>query len=239
MARLRVLLLKEWRESLRNKMVLFGVAVLPLVFVGISVFMLYTAKATDAEPVAQIVLFNTSLMYFMVLPAIIPLAIAVYSIVGEKEQTTLEPLLATPITDTELFLGKALASVIPAVLVNWLSFGLFLAVSWALVGGFLLRTLSAPWLVSIFGLSPLLAFFSVGVTMIVSSRASDARAAYQFSSLAILPGLIPLIIYSSMKTMVDLRLILLEAALLVVAGTIVLRIAIRLFRREQILTRWK
>ncbi|MCK5248285.1 ABC transporter permease subunit [Candidatus Bipolaricaulota bacterium] len=238
MYRLKVLLIKEWRESLRNKMVLFGVIFLPLILVGTAVFMLTTGVAAE-DPIAQVVLFNTSLMYFMLLPAIIPLAIAVYSIVGEKEQTTLEPLLATPISDTELFLGKALASVIPAVLVNWISFGLFLGVTRLLVGGFLLQTLTLPWLASIFGLTPLLALFSVGVTMIVSSRASDARAAYQFSSLAILPGLVPLIVYSSMKTIVDMRLILLEAALLVVAGAVVLYFAVKLFRREQILTRWK
>ena len=216
MHRLKVLLIKEWRESLRNKMVLFGVIFLPLILVGTSVFML-TTGAAEEDPIAQVVLFNTSLMYFMVLPAIIPLALAVYSIVGEMEQTTLEPLLATPISDTELFLGKALASVIPAMLVNWISFGLFLGVTRLLVGGFLVQTLTLPWLASIFGLTPL----------------------YQFSSLAILPGLVPLIVYSSMKTIVDMRLILLEAALLVVAGAVVLYFAIKLFRREQILTRWK
>jgi len=200
--------------------------------------MLTTGEAQE-DPTAQIVLFNTSLLYFMVLPAVIPLAIAVYSIVGEKEQTTLEPLLATPISDLELFLGKALASVIPAVLINWLAFGLFLAVTRVMTGAFLVQTITAPWLASIFGLSPLLALFSVGVTMIVSSRASDARAAYQFSSLAILPGLIPLIVYSSIKTLVDLRLVVLEGAVLIIVGAVVLWIAIRLFRREQILTRWK
>jgi len=238
MTRLRVLLLKEWRESMRNKMVLFGVIFLPLVMVGMSVFMLTVGEGSD-DPAAQIALFNTSLLYFMVLPAVIPLAIAVYSIVGEKEQTTLEPLLATPLSDRELFLGKALASVLPAVLINWISFGLFLAATRILAGEFLLQTLTAPWLASIFGLSPLLALFSVGVTMFVSSRASDARAAYQFSSLAILPGLIPLIIYSSIQTLVDLRLVVLEGGVLIVAGAVVLWIAIRLFKREQILTRWK
>jgi len=238
MTRLRVLLLKEWRESMRNKMVLFGVILLPVVMVAISIVMLTTGEA-ESDPIARIVLFNTSLLYFMVLPVIIPLAIAVYSIVGEKEQTTLEPLLATPITDNELFLGKALASVIPAVLINWASFGAFVLLTRLVVGGYLLQTLTAPWLASIFGLSPLLALFSVGVTMIVSSRASDARAAYQFSSLAVLPGLVPLIVYSSMKTLVDLRLVILEGALLIVGCFVVLRFAIRLFKREQILTRWK
>ncbi|MBE0634969.1 ABC transporter permease [Candidatus Bipolaricaulota bacterium] len=237
MDRLKVLLLKEWRESMRNKMVLFGVILLPIFLVGTSVFMIWSAR--NGNPIEQIILFNTALMYFLLLPAIIPLAIAVYSIVGEKEQTTLEPLLATPISDTELFLGKALASVIPALVVNWVSFGVFLILIRVLVGAVPLQLLTPPWLASIFGLSPLLALFSVGVTMIVSSRASDARAAYQFSSLAILPALVPLIVYSTQKTLVDMSLIALEGALLVVADIAILYVAIKLFRREQILTRWK
>jgi len=238
MRRLRVLLLKEWRESLRNKMVVFGVVLLPLFLVGISVYMIALGEGVG-DPTASIVMFNTSLMYFLLLPTIIPLAIAVYSIVGEKDQATLEPLLATPISDLELFLGKALASVIPAVVVNWLAFGLFLAATLIVVGAVPLQALTAPWLASIFGLSPLLALFSVGVTMLVSSRASDARAAYQFSSFAILPGLVPLIVYSSQQTLVDLRLVVAEGAVLIVLCAVVLYLAIRVFRREQILTRWK
>jgi len=237
MDRLKVLLLKEWRESMRNKMVLFGVILLPAILVGLSVFMI--TKSQGGDPIEQIILFNTALMYFLLLPAIIPLAIAVYSIVGEKEQTTLEPLLATPISDVQLFLGKALASVIPALIVNWISFGAFLLLIRAFVGTVPFQLLTAPWLASIFGLSPLLALFSVGVTMIVSSRASDARAAYQFSSFAILPGLIPLIIYSTQKTLVDVNLIVLEGALLIVVDIAVLFFAIKVFKREQILTRWK
>ena len=238
MQRLSVILIKEWREALRNKMVLFGVIFLPLLLVAFSVYMVIQGGGTD-DPIAQIVLFNTSLMYFLLLPAIIPLAIAVYSIVGEKEQTTLEPLLATPISDLELFLGKALASVIPALAINWIAFGVFLGATRLFVGSVPLQTLTAPWLASIFGLSPFLALFSVGVTMLVSSRASDARAAYQFSSFAILPGLIPLIIYSSQKTLVDLKLVVIEGGVLLVACIVVLYFAIRVFRREEILTRWK
>ena len=233
MHRLSTILLKEWRESLRNKMVLFGVVFLPLFFVAFSVYMVVEGGRAE-DPVAQIVLFNTSLIYL-----IIPLAIAVYSIVGEKEQATLEPLLATPISDVELFLGKALASVIPALAINWLAFGAFLGATWLFVGAVPLQTLTVPWIASIFGLSPLLAFFSVLVTMLVSSRASDARAAYQFSSLAVLPGVIPLIVYSTRKTLVDLALVALEGGVLLVASAVLLYFAIRVFSREQILTRWK
>lgn len=238
MHRISVILLKEWRESLRNKMILFGAIFLPLLMVGLAEVMVYQGRGIEV-PGAKIALFNTALMYFLILPAIIPLAIAAYSIIGEKEQGSLEPLLATPISDLELFLGKALASVIPALALTWGSFGLFLGVSIPLVGGIPPYVLTPPWIAAIFGLAPLLSLFSVGVTMLVSSRASDARAAYQVSSLAILPGIVPLIVYTSRKTLVSLWLVGLEGAVLIVASTIVLYFAIKVFRREQILTRWK
>jgi ABC-2 type transport system permease protein len=238
MRRISVILLKEWQESLRNKMVLFGAVFLPLFLVAFSVYMVYQGRSVN-DPIAQVVLFNTALMYFLILPAFIPIAIAVYSIVGEKEQGSLEPLLAAPISDLELFLGKALASVLPALGLTWVSFGLFLGASAALSGGLPPHVLTPPWLAAIFGLTPLLALFTVGVTMLVSSRASDTRAAYQFSSFAILPGLIPLIAYTSQKTLVSLWLVGLEGGVLLAASGAVLYFAVRIFGREQILTRWK
>jgi ABC-2 type transport system permease protein len=219
-------------------MILFGAIFLPLFMVGAAVMMVYQGKGIDA-PGAQIALFNMALMYFLILPAVIPLAIAAYSIIGEKEQGSLEPLLATPISDLELFLGKALASVLPALVLTWGGFGLFLGISILFIGGIPPHVLTPPWIAAIFGLSPLLSLFSVGVTMLVSSRASDARAAYQVSSLAILPGIVPLIVYSSKKTLVNLWLVGVEGLVLLVASSIVLYFAIKVFSREQILTRWK
>jgi len=233
-----VILVKEWRESLRNRMILFGALLLPLFMVAAALFMVMQGRSIDV-PGAQAALYNTALMYFLILPAIIPLAIAVYSIVGEKDQQSLEPLLATPITDLELFLGKALASVVPALLITWVAFGAFLGLATVLAGGVPPHVLTGPWIAAIFGLTPLLSLTSVGITMIVSSRASDARAAYQFSSFAILPPIVPLIIYSSRRALVSLMLVGVEGLVLVVAAVAVLTVAVKLFRREQILTRWK
>ena len=238
MHRTSVILAKEWSEARHNKMVLLSAVFLPVFMVGAALFMVYQGKGVTV-PGAQAALFNTALMYFLILPVLIPLAIAVYSIVGEKEQGSLEPLLATPITDLELFLGKALASVFPAMIMTWAGFGLFIVVAIPLVGEIPPHVLTPPWIAAIFGLSPLLALFSVGVTMLVSSRASDARAAYQFSSFVILPGIIPLIVYSSRRTLVSLWLVGLEGVVLILAGAGVLYFAVKVFQREQILTRWK
>ena len=47
------------------------------------------------------------------------------SFAGEKERKTIEALLATPISDSELLLGKILVSFIPAMLVTFMSFGVY------------------------------------------------------------------------------------------------------------------
>jgi len=63
--------------------------------------------------------------------------------------------------------------------------------------------------------------------------------AVQCSRLAILPGLIPLIIYRAKEAFMDMKRIFLNGGLLVPANIIVLHFAIKLFKRERILTRWK
>ncbi|MDD3747955.1 MAG: ABC transporter permease [Candidatus Bipolaricaulis anaerobius] len=237
MPRLRALMVKEWEELAKIKMVLYGALFLPLFMGGLAGFMVWQGQGLPPE--AQATLFNTALMYFLILPVMIPVTLAVYSIVGEKEQGTLEPLLATPLTDWEIFVGKALVAVLPSVGLTWGVFLLFLAAAHIMLGGIPAGVLSVPWLVSIFALSPLLAVFGVLVSMLVSSRTSDPRAAYQFSGLAVIPTLIPLIVYSVQMTAVNLLLVILEGGILIVLDGVLLYLAVKLFRREEILTRWK
>lgn len=237
MPRLRTLMVKEWEELAKIKMVLYGALFLPLLMGGLAGFMVWQGQGLPPE--VQATLFNTALMYFLILPVMIPVTLAVYSIVGEKEQGTLEPLLATPLTDWEIFVGKALVAVLPSVGLTWGVFLLFLAAAHIMLGGIPAGVLSVPWLVSIFALSPLLAVFGVLVSMLVSSRTSDPRAAYQFSGLAVIPTLVPLIVYSVQMTAVNLCLVILEGGILVVLNAVLLYLAVKLFRREEILTRWK
>ncbi|MEN3010423.1 MAG: ABC transporter permease [Candidatus Bipolaricaulaceae bacterium] len=236
--RLRALILKEWAELFRIKMVLYGCLFLPLFMAGMAGFLVWQGR--NLPPEAQAPLFNAALLYFLILPVMIPVTLAVYSVVGEKEQGTLEPLLATPLSDLELFLGKSLVAVIPALLLTWAVFGLFLlAASLLLPGGIPEGVLGLPWLLSLFGLSPLLALFAALVAMLISSRASDSRAAYQFAGLAVVPALIPLLIYSVRLTAVDLRFVALEGGTLLALNAALLYLGIRAFRREDILIRWK
>ncbi len=237
MNRLRALVLKEWEELFKIKMVIYGSLFLPLLMGGFAGFMVWTAR--NAPPDAQAALLNTALMYFLILPVMIPSTLAVYSIVGEKEQNTLEPLLATPLSDWEIFVGKAVVAVAPALALTWVLFGIFLAAVQVILGWMPPTVISPPWLLSIFLLSPLLSWFAVLVSMLVSSRTSDPRAAYQFSGLAVLPSILPLIVYSARLTAVNVVFVAAEGGGLVLLNLGLLYLAVRLFHREQILTRWK
>jgi len=237
--RLRALMRKEWEEAFKNKMVLIGIIILPLFFLGFATFMLVQAGnlPPDAPPETRFILLNQTMFYFLLLPLIIPLSIAVYAIVGEKEQKSLEPLLATPLTDLELFAGKVLAAAIPGVVISWLFFGIFLGIASYLVTPELVgAVLSPPWLLSIFLLSPLVAIFTVTVSMAISSRMSDTR---QLSSFAVLPIVIPIFVFGLREALLKLGMIAMEAGIVAVVDIAMLLLAAKLFQREQILVRWK
>lgn len=236
--RLKVLVLKEWAELFRIKMVLFGCTFMPLFMGGFAGYMVWQGRGLPPE--GQAALFNAALLYFLILPVMIPVTLAVYSVVGEKEQGTLEPLLATPLSDLELFLGKSIVAVVPAVLLTWGVFGLFLLfASQVIPGGVPEGVLSLPWLLSIFALSPLMALFAALVAMIISSRSTDSRAAYQFAGLAVVPSLVPLIVYSARLTAVDLKFVGIEGGILLLLNAVLLFLGVKIFQREEILIRWK
>ena len=131
------------------------------------------------------------MMLFMLVPVAIPVTIAAYSIVGEKTTHSLEPLLATPITTTELLVGKCLAAVIPAIIATYGAFGVFALGSWIIVANktLLMALLDTRWLVAVFIVGPLLAVTAVAFSLMISSRVNDLVVAEQVSMVIIVPVL--------------------------------------------------
>src|SRR6478672_1495914 len=78
-------------------------------------------------------LMSICFSFFLPVPAVLPMTIAAYSVVREKERRSLEPLLATPIRTPELLLGKSLSAIIPATFLCWFSFGVLVLLLWALL----------------------------------------------------------------------------------------------------------
>lgn len=263
MNRIYQIIRKEWAEVFKNRFVLFTVAFLPLLAALLPLGILYfTGTSPDlaadlgedipqefmdlcgnlvGDECIQYFLISQFILLFMILPLAIPITIASYSIIGEKTTRTLEPLLATPITTTELLGGKAAAAVIPGVVATWLAYSL-LVIGVAAMGlsAALMDSLLDPfWLISVFVVGPLLAITGVSVAVMVSSRASDPRTAEQTTMLVFLPVLLVFFAQLGGLILIDAQLILVIAVALVAIDAALLAMAVRLFQRETILTRWK
>lgn len=251
---------KEIMEILKNKLLMFTVIPLPLIFVAIPLLFVYFAgdqPIDDKEielylqlspafanmnpvDVAQIVLVGQFMFLLLLTPTIVPMTIATFSIVGEKQARSLEPLLATPIRTWELLLGKAMAAVAPAIVTTWICYGILLAGMAVLARPLVFASVaSGVWPLAIGVLTPLLAVLTVNVGVLISSRVNDTRVAQQIGGMIVLP-LIGLSIAQAAGVMLfDLRMFALGAIILILLDAGVLVAATRLFQRETILTRWK
>jgi ABC-2 type transport system permease protein len=259
--RIRTIVDKEWAEVFKNRLVLFTVAFLPIIFTALPLIVLYSMRSATpggnsadlppqfvklcgsltARDCLQYFVLNEFLILFMMMPLIIPISIAAYSIVGEKTTRSLEPLLATPISTAELLLAKCLAAAIPAVLATWAGFIIFtLGAPLVGAGPAVIRQVASPiWLVAIFIIGPLLSVLAVNCAVLVSSRVTDPRVAEQISAVVIVPLLGLLFGQLAGVIVLNLTFMLAAAGVLVVVDIGVTVLGTRLFQRERILTQWK
>jgi ABC-2 type transport system permease protein len=201
------------------------------------------ASALDGGPKEIIGFFLSVLLpFFMMLPAMLPVIISSYSIIGEKKNRTLEPLLAAPVSVYEIMIGKAISAMIPALLATWASVLLFFGVSEGIVY-VTLHTFVTPdlfaWLVGLLVMAPLLAFLGILVTLVISSRVNDPRVAQQISVIFVLPLIGMFICTINGLLIVNAQIMLLLVVAIFVVDVIALRVSNMMFDREEILTRWK
>src|SRR6185503_9547594 len=148
MNNIAILLHKEWLEFKQQRLLLLGIVALPLLLTLMPIGITFAAgqtppkngdallAAAQANPalagmsaieLGQAFAGQTFSSIFLLMPLLLPSIIAAYSIVGEKTNRTLEPLLATPIKTWELLAGKILAALLPAMLLTWLAGTIFIA----------------------------------------------------------------------------------------------------------------
>jgi ABC-2 type transport system permease protein len=105
------------------------------------------------------------------------------SFVGERERKTLEALLYTPATDGELFLGKVIASVVPALILTWLSFVAYAVVVNA-AGWYIMHRVwfpTAAWWPLMLWVAPAIATLGMAAAVLISSRVTTFMEAYQLT----------------------------------------------------------
>jgi ABC-2 type transport system permease protein len=260
--RIRTIIDKEWAEVFKNKVVLLTVVLLPVIFTVLPLVILSLMRTTmpgsestdmpaqftqmcsataSGSDCVQIFIANEFLIFFMIMPIIIPITIAAYSIVGEKTTRSLEPLLATPITTEELLAGKSLAAAIPAVVATYACFIIFiLLLPVTGVSAAVQRYVSGPiWILAVFLAGPLVAILAVNFAIMVSSRVSDPRTAEQISAILIVPFMA--LVFGQMAGVILLNVatMLIFCAIIVFLDIVSIVLGAKLFQRETILTKWK
>jgi ABC-type transport system involved in multi-copper enzyme maturation permease subunit len=231
--RVRAIFRKELREYRRNGNIISAMVVFPLIFLIQPLITVLTETAAAANGLAH----EHVLLYMLAIPALVPSALASYSVVGERQQGTLEPVLATPIRREEFLLGKALAAFVPSLAISYAVLVLFLAcVELFAHPGIAPALLRAPDLLAQLLFTPLLAAWSIWIGIAISARCSDIRVAGQLSLLASLPSVAVTTLLALNVIHATLGLALGGAALLLVLDTLGWRITSVTFDRERLIT---
>ncbi|MEA3376153.1 MAG: ABC transporter permease subunit [Chloroflexota bacterium] len=265
---IHTLALRDLKVVTRSKAVMLPMLIVPLIFVvaipaAVGLFAPQMAAAGELDDFAQFlemmpasmrqrfagydeaqiivvaVLEHLFAPMFLIIPLMVASTIAAGSFVGEKERKTLEALLHTPTTDTELFLGKLLASWIPAFLVGLGAFVLYALVvnasGWRVMGGIFFP--NAMWVALVLWLAPAAAGLGMGVIILISSRVSTFQDAYQLGGMVVIPVL--LLVFGQMAGVLYLNVlaVMLLGLFLWVIDAGILWFGIRTFKRSEIIAR--
>ncbi len=227
---------KELRDYRRNRFVVVTMTLVPVVFIVAPMIQLFAANAT-AGTAHLTTRIGLSMLYMLVIPAIVPSTLAAYSVVGEREQGTLEAVLITPIRREEFLVAKALAAFVPAIAIAYAVFGIFLAAAALFADPAVSSAIYAGThlLVQLL-FTPLLAGWAIWVGIAVSVRSTDVRVAQQLGTLASLPPLVVLALISLDVITASTALAIGLAAVLLVVDLVAWRVVAAMFDRERLVT---
>ena len=184
----------------------------------------------------------TSFSFFLVIgAAYAPLGIASYSIVGEKVEKSLEPLLATPLTDGEILLGKAISAIIPTLVAMYSAAAVFMvgidAVTFSTLDHYYFPNWNIATLLLV--LMPAAIVMSVLFAVIVSARVNDVRSANSFGVFILFPLLGIYLLSETSVITLDVNTLLIISGIILAVDVALFYVSTKTFRREEILTKWK
>ena len=169
--RVRAIYRKELREYRRRRGIVVGMVIFPLVFIIQPLVSVFAEPASAASQLAG----HHELLYLLAIPALVPTTLAAFSVVGERQQGTLEPVLTTPVRREEFLLGKAIAVLVPSIAVTYEVYLFFLAlVELFAQPGVAPALVRGPDLLAELVFTPLLAGWSIWLGLAISTKASES-----------------------------------------------------------------
>jgi len=172
-------------------------------------------------------------------PLMVPVFIASDSFAGEKERKTIEPLLASPASNMELFLGKVLTAFIPSMtislitfviatcLFNWSALQVFGYIIFPDIAYFTMMTAAAP----------LATIFSISIVVLISAKVASVRDASQIGGVVIIPLILLIIGQMFAVIFINTATVIIATAVLALIDTFLIRFCASRFGRENILTK--
>lgn len=137
----------------------------------------------------------------------------------------------------EFVLGKALAALVPSLVVSYVVYAVVIAVTGVFTkAGVAAAVLRGPVIIAQVVFSPLIAGWSIWVGVAISARASDVRVAQQLSTLASLPTVFVALVIALGAVHPATGLVLGLAAALVLLNSGGWRVTSRLLDRERLIT---
>ena len=254
---------KDWLEIRRNWEILLPMLLVPLMF-SIVLPSIITAVPGNANStstknftqnlpdnikqeisgldsshsIAYVMLVLLFAPLFLIIPLMTSSVISADSFAGEKERKTTEALLATPLTDSELFIGKVLVAFLPSMAVTIFSFAVYSGITdFVFLGTGKMPLPNLSWIMMIFMLAPALSLMGIGISVLVSSKVKGFREAQQVSALTVIPVLALMFSQISGLLFLGPSLIILLSLAVFAAAVIILRIGIGIFNRESLLER--
>ena len=237
---------KDFETFKRRKGIIYATIAFPLGialgFPGVVAAIAYAYPSTTKASVATISPFlNAFSFWFVIGAASLPNGIASYSVAGEKIQRSLEPLLATPMSDSEILLGKCVACFTPPMVSIWVSSVVYMT---------FMDALTRPWLGYLYYpnwsfatvlllLAPFASVLTIELTVILSARANDVRSVQQFTGVLFFPFIVIYVMTEIDVIQLNVGTLLILSGIFLVADILLFYLSTATFKREEILTKWK
>ena len=227
---------REIRDQFRDWRIIAPIFILTVFFPGLMNFTAEQSVEFVAKYGADIIadrLIPFLLMVVGFFPISVSLVIALESFVGEKERRSIEPLLSSPLTDVQLYLGKLLAVVLPPLGASFLGILVYLIGVYRQVGWVPDTTL----LIQVVALAAVQSLVMVSGAVVISSQTTSVRAANLLASFIIIP--MALLLVGESMIMFWARYQVLWWAIIgqVIIAGLLIRTGIAHFNREELLGR--
>lgn len=176
---------------------------------------------------------------FLIMPLMFSSVVGADSFVGERERKTLEALIYAPTTDVELFLGKVLASVIPAILLSWLTYLVYIIMvnvgSYDLFGRiwFPLPT----WWPMMFWMTPAFALLGVSATVMISARVKTFMEAYQLTGSLVVIVLALVVGQATGVLYLGVGMVFFIGTLIWILDVVLIYFGLRIFNRSSLIAK--